>query len=321
MNHKKSFLVLFIVILAFIHTEKVKDNNYIENSDLIFLGVDHFRTISSYFAFNAYFAPNNDFSFSNMTFPIFINYDTPSKESEKINMKCSSKGVQAKTNQRISYRCETNEIKRSIARINIIPDFNFIPDKTPRNINEDDNIIPYNVRNISYRNVSIYVVHDISFTKIDTYKFLMKGRVSHEIPIYDYQPITLLAETTDGADVDLEGFIYKERALHYTIRCHSNATETVELDDSIGFIDEENLLLYNFTEDADHTIDLYFDFKKNVDKGSGHIKAGLIVFLVLGIVLSIIAFITALILGKKVNREKYLENKDEPSIAKINNIQ
>ena len=61
--------------------------------------------------------------------------------------------------------------------------------------------------------------------------------------------------------------------------------------------------------------------KKNVDKGSGHIKAGLIVFLVLGIVLSIIAFITALILGKKVNREKYLENKDESSIEKINNIQ
>ncbi len=71
MNHKKSFLVLFIVILAFIHTEKVKDNNYIENSDLIFLGVDHFRTISSYFAFNAYFAPNNDFSFSNIDFSNF----------------------------------------------------------------------------------------------------------------------------------------------------------------------------------------------------------------------------------------------------------
>ena len=350
MEHKTSFIVLLIVLLTFIQSEKANEkkeleiniykaktsnsssgaseNNYIENSDAIFLSVSHFRLRDSYLAFNAYFAPIKNYSiFPSMTFPIYIDYDTALKKSDEIDIKCSLQELQTKADQKVSYRCETNSIKERIKLINLIPNFNFIPNNNrnspnkkniPEKNNDDDNIMPYNIRNISYKNVSIYVVHNVSFTKFEKNKFLMNGRVSHEIPIYDYQPMNLLAETTNDADIDLEGFIYKERILNYTLKCRVDLTEEIVLDDSIGLIDDEILLLFNFNEDGNHTIDLYVENK--LVKKSTKIKPGIIVFLVLGICLAVIAFALSLFLGQNTKRKDNLESKNNTDIVKINSI-
>ena len=168
MEHKTSFIVLLIVLLTFIQSEKANEkkeleiniykaktsnsssgaseNNYIENSDAIFLSVNHFRLRDSYLAFNAYFAPIKNYTiFPSMTFPIYIDYDTALKESDEFDIKCSLQELQAKTGQKVSYRCETNSIKERIKLINLIPNFSFIPNKNA-NVNNTANI-PDNVIN------------------------------------------------------------------------------------------------------------------------------------------------------------------------------
>ena len=350
MEHKTSFFVLLIVLLKFIQSEKANEkkeleiniykaktsnsssgaseNNYIENSDAIFLSVSHFRLRDSYLAFNVYFAPIKNYSiFPSMTFPIYIDYDTALKKSDEIDIKCSLQELQTKADQKVSYRCETNSIKERIKLINLIPNFNFIPNKNanvnnatniPDNVIDKDNIIPYNDRNISNKNVTIFVVHNTSFTKNSQNTFILNGRPSHEIPIYKYQTVILMTEKKDGTDVDIDCFIYQERILNYTLKCRADVTEEIVLDDSIGLIDDEILLLFNFNEDGNHTIDLYVENK--LIKKSQKIKPGIIVFLVLGICLAVIAFILALFLGQTTKRKDNLQNKSNSDIVKINSI-
>ena len=293
MEHKTSFIVLLIVLLTFIQSEKANEkkeleiniykaktsnsssgaseNNYIENSDAIFLSVSHFRLRDSYLAFTAYFAPIKNYSiFPSMTFPIYIDYDTALKESDEFDIKCSLQELQTKADQKVSYRCETNSIKERIKLINLIPNFSFISNKKENllnatniayNVIDNDNIIPYNDRNISNKNVTIFVVHNTSFTKNSPNTFILNGRPSHEIPIYKYQTVILMTEKKDGTDVDIDCFIYQERILNYTLKCRADVTEEIVLDDSIGLIDDEILLLFNFNEDGNHTIDLYVENK------------------------------------------------------------
>ena len=126
MEHKTSFIVLLIVLLTFIQSEKANEkkeleiniykaktsnsssgaseNNYIENSDAIFLSVSHFRLRDSYLAFNAYFAPIKNYSiFPSMTFPIYIDYDAALKKSDEIDIKCSLQELQTKADQKVSF--------------------------------------------------------------------------------------------------------------------------------------------------------------------------------------------------------------------------
>ena len=168
MKLKNSFIVLLIILLSFMQSEKANEkneleidiyrakisnsssgaseNNYIENSDAIFLSVSHFRLRDSYLAFNVYFAPIKNYSiFPSMTFPIYIDYDTALKESDEFDIKCSLQELQAKADQKVSYRCETNSIKERIKLINLIPNFSFIPNKNA-NVNNTANI-PDNVIN------------------------------------------------------------------------------------------------------------------------------------------------------------------------------
>ena len=350
MEHKTSFIVLLIVLLTFIQSEKANEkkeleiniykaktsnsssgaseNNYIENSEAIFLSVSHFRLRDSYLAFNAYFAPIKNYSiFPSMTFPIYIDYDTALKKSDEIDIKCSLQELQTKADQKVSYRCETNSIKERIKLINLIPNFNFIPNKNanvnnatniPDNVINNDNIIPYDARNISNKNVTIFVVHNTSFTKNSQNTFILNGRPSHEIPIYKYQTVILMTEKKDGTDVDIDCFIYQERILNYTLKCRADVTEEIVLDDSIGLIDDEILLLFNFNEDGNHTIDLYVENK--FVKKSTKIKPGIIVFLVLGICLAVIAFTLSLFLGSNTKRKDNLDSKNNSDIVKINNI-
>ena len=341
MEHKTSFIVLLIVLLTFIQSEKANEkkeleiniykaktsnsssgaseNNYIENSDAIFLSVSHFRLRDSYLAFNAYFAPIKNYSiFPSMTFPIYIDYDTALKESDEFDIKCSLQELQTKADQKVSYRCETNSIKERIKLIKLIPNFNFIPNKKENLLNATN--IAYNVidRNISNKNVTIFVVHNTSFTKNSQNTFILNGRPSHEIPIYKYQNVILMTEKKDGTDVDIDCFIYQERILNYTLKCRADVTEEIVLDDSIGLIDDEILLLFNFNEDGNHTIDLYVENK--LVKKSTKIKPGIIVFLVLGICLAVIAFALSLFLGSNTKRKDNLESKNNSDIVKINSI-
>ena len=350
MEHKTSFIVLLIVLLTFIQSEKANEkkeleiniykaktsnsssgaseNNYTENSDAIFLSVSHFRLRDSYLAFNAYFAPIKNYSiFPSMTFPIYIDYDTALKKWDEIDIKCSLQELQTKADQKVSYRCETNSIKERIKLINLIPNFSFIPNKNanvnntaniPDNVINNDNIIPYGARNISNKNVTIFVVHNTSFTKNSQNTFILNGRPSHEIPIYKYQTVILMTEKKDGTDVDIDCFIYQERILNYTLKCRADVTEEIVLDDSIGLIDDEILLLFNFNEDGNHTIDLYVENK--LVKKSTKIKPGIIVFLVLGICLAVIAFALSLFLGSNTKRKDNLESKNNSDIVKINSI-
>ena len=262
-----------------------------------------------------------------MTFPIYIDYDTALKESDEFDIKCSLQELQTKADQKVSYRCETNSIKERIKLINLIPNFNFIPNKNanvnnatniPDNAISNDNIIPYNARNISNKNVTIFVVHNTSFTKNSQNTFILNGRPSHEIPIYKYQSVIFMTQKKDGTDVDVDCFIYQERILNYTLKCRVDLTEEIVLDDSIGLIDDEILLLFNFNEDGNHTIDLYVENK--LIKKSQKIKPGIIVFLVLGICLAVIAFILALFLGQTTKRKDNLQNKSNSDIVKINSI-
>jgi len=262
-----------------------------------------------------------------MTFPIYIDYDTALKESDEFDIKCSLQELQTKADQKVSYRCETNSIKERIKLINLIPNFNFIPNKNanvnnatniPDNVISNDNIIPYNARNISNKNVTIFVVHNTSFTKNSPNTFILNGRPSHEIPIYKYQSVIFMTQKKDGTDVDVDCFIYQERILNYTLKCRVDLTEEIVLDDSIGLIDDEILLLFNFNEDGNHTIDLYVENK--LIKKSPKIKPGIIVFLVLGIRLAVIAFILALFLGQTTKRKDNLQNKSNSDIVKINSI-
>ena len=106
--------------------------------------------------------------------------------------------------------------------------------------------------------------------------------------------------------------------MNYTLKCRVDVTEEIVLDDSIGLIDDEILLLFNFNEDGNHTIDLYVENK--LIKKSQKIKPGIIVFLVLGICLAVIAFILALFLGQTTKRKDNLQNKSNSDIVKINSI-
>ena len=168
MKLKNSFIVLLIILLSFIQSEKANEKNeleidiyrakisnsssgatekyYIENSDAIFFAVSHFRLRDSYLAFNVYFAPIKNYSiFPSMTFPIYIDYDAALKKSDEIDIKCSLQELQTKADQKVSYRCETNSIKERIKLINLIPNFSFIPNKNA-NVNNTANI-PDNVIN------------------------------------------------------------------------------------------------------------------------------------------------------------------------------
>ena len=127
-----------------------------------------------------------------------------------------------------------------------------------------------------------------------------------------------MTQKKDGTDVDVDCFIYQERILNYTLKCRVDLTEEIVLDDSIGLIDDEILLLFNFNEDGNHTIDLYVENK--LIKKSQKIKPGNIVFLVLGICLAVIAFILALFLGQTTKRKDNLQNKSNSDIVKINSI-
>ena len=328
MKQKNLFIFLFIIKLSFIYCEDGNDRNtneiqiykteeeinfsdFDENKDLgnedeTTMRIRHFSLNNSFFSFNIDFTNvKNYFTFSlNLIVPINIDYDTNLRVLEDIDINCFLQEILTKTNQNVTYLCETNITNENIKLIKIMPYFNFFPQENPNP--ENINAIIFSSRDINITgNITIYIVHNTTYTQITKNIFLMNGVVSHELPIRQNQPLTLLAETVEEEkEIEIGCIIYREKKYNYSLRCRSLKSETVDLDYSVAFIDKENLLIFSFDNDANYTIDLYIDSHSPYNSSSEKLKPGTLVLIILSIVFVIAAIVFSIWLTKKIKKKE-----------------
>ena len=342
MKQKNLFKFLFIIELSFIYSEDGNDrntneiqiyetkeeihfsdfdeNNDLGNEDETTMRIRHLRLNNSFFSFNIDFTNvKNYFTFSlNLIVPINIDYDTNLRVLKDIDINCFLQEIQTKTNQNVTYLCETNIANRNIKLIKIMPYFNFVQQENanPENINA----IIFSSRDINITgNITIYIVHNTTYTPLTKNIFLMNGLVSHELPIRQNQPLTLLAETLDEEkEIEIGCIIYQEKKYNYTLRCRSLKSETVDLDYSVAFIDKENLLVFSFDNDANYTIDLYIDSHSPYSSSSEKLKPGTIVLIILSIVFVIAAIIFSIWLTRKIKKKENSTEYNDSAFEDIN---
>ena len=225
------------------------------------LGFSDFKKFPSYFSFYIYFVSIINTIFSKiLTFPVIINYYRNMRMLKQVEVNCTLNSIISSKNYR--FLCEVYEDTTNIKSIGIYPDFKFISQNNINLIGISpfaywflDNLQLIDEKNDTFLNKTIYILDNSTFTSNDILEFTISGVIEGTQPRFENKNISVTSKLREQKSVrKIDCIINNITFNNYLLNCKTNESLHLDLQSAISFIDDGDILLFNFYNTSDFII-------------------------------------------------------------------
>ena len=300
-----------------------------EFTTISLLGFSDFNQTPSSFSFYIYFITiiNNIFS-KIVTFPVIISYNRNIRVLKQVEANCTLDSIISSKNYK--FFCEVHEETKYNNSISISPDFKFL---------SQDNIHLIGISPIAYMfmnnlksidekynallNKPIYILDNSTFYNNDPLEFNISGIINGVQPKLENNNITVISNLKENkSEREIDCIINNINFNGYLLNCKTNESFHLDLQSAISFIDDDEILLFNFYNTSDFIIknkDNKKIYSKRFFKNqTGGLSPGIIVALV---IISIVAILSTIFVAYYFRRKnEKIENVENSTIKQLKSI-
>ena len=231
-----------------------------EEALTVLFGFSNYEFKSNEISFYIYFISVKNFLFSQkMIFHVLINNNSYLRLLQNYLVECNKV---TNDNIKVKYLCKTEVTNSDIKRIICLKDFNFINQNNVKVIGITPIAQRYidNLQNIEDKDLfdyNIYILNNAINNKYDNNLFNISGIIS-EKPNFGLINLILITnaksenETTTEEEIDCN--IVEIKDLNYTLNCSAKENINYDMQSSVSFIDNDNILLINFDNNTNSTL-------------------------------------------------------------------
>ena len=231
-----------------------------EEALTVLFGFSNYEFKSNEISFYIYFISVKNFLFSQkMIFHVLINNNSYLRLLQNYLVECNKV---TNDNIKVKYLCKTEVTNSDIKRIICLKDFNFINQNNVKVIGITPIAQRYidNLQNIEDKDLfdyNIYILNNAINNKYDNNLFNISGIIS-EKPNFGLINLILITnaksenETTTEEEMDCN--IVEIKDLNYALNCSAKENINYDIQSSVSFIDNDNILLINFDNNTNSTL-------------------------------------------------------------------
>ena len=231
-----------------------------EEALTVLFGFSNYEFKSNEISFYIYFISVKNFLFSQkMIFHVLINNNSYLRLLQNYLVECNKV---TNDNIKVKYLCKTEVTNSDIKRIICLKDFNFINQNNAKVIGITPIAQRYidNLQNIEDKDLfdyNIYILNNAINNKYDNNLFNISGIIS-EKPNFGLINLILITnaksenETTTEEEMDCN--IVEIKDLNYALNCSAKENINYDIQSSVSFIDNDNILLINFDNNTNSTL-------------------------------------------------------------------
>jgi hypothetical protein len=294
-----------------------------EKTSLIFLGINDVETLNTLISFNTFFVPTKGKIHSKkMTFPVILIYNETSRILKDVEANCTLQSSESEL--KVKYLCEIEESTANLTGIEIKPDFNFISQDNVEIVGISPlarmfmkNILLYDKKYDKISEANIYLMDNSLYHKYSKKLFNITGKIDDPQPKVENKSLVLMLNLLSDekiktdADCDLNNNTENN---YYNLNCTGREEFDGNLQASMSFIDNRDILLINF-QDINQSYINVIDTKESnklfYKKKSGGINGGIIAAIVIISIVIVAAVIATFCLMKK--KQKNVKDLSENS--------
>ena len=291
-----------------------------DNAQVVLLGFSHFRLDDLLISFYTYIIPiqNNIYS-TNIKINVIITYYSNMRSLKETEGICTLQNSIKES--KLKYLCQIYEETKNIKQIKIETDFYFVSqeDVTIIGISPLAKMFMNNIQKLeekydSISNSTIYILDNSTYYKYDKLLFNISGAINGYKPKLDNKNLTLIAnvESETKLIAEVNCTIMNILGNNYALDCKANETISCDLQSSISYVDNDDILLVNFGKNINSIINFIKDMEtKNTNKRFyyskklGSIKPGIIAAIVIIFILVLAAIISIIYYNKKKNKQSH----------------
>jgi hypothetical protein len=299
-------------------------------SKVSLLGFSHFNKAQSYFSFCIYFVAiiNNIFS-KTLNFPVIIDYNRNMRIYKQVKVNCTLNDIISI--KIYKYLCEVNGDTTNIKSIGISPDFNFISQNNNLiGISPYANLFMDNLQLIDEKynelfNKTIYIFDNSNISNNDTLEFNISGIIEGTQPEIKNKNISITTNLKEQKPIkEIDCIINNKNFDNYLLNCKANESLIIDLQSAISFINNDDLLIFNFynnsvlaTKNKEENIN---NRNNPISKNqSGELTPGLIVAIIIISIFILASTIFAVLCFRKKNI-KNQNNLESSAIKELKTI-
>ena len=232
-----------------------------EEALTVLFGFSNYEFKSNEISFYIYFISVKNFLFSQkMIFHVLINNNSYLRLLQNYLVECNKV---TNDNIKVKYLCKTEVTNSDIKRIICLKDFNFINQNNAKVIGITPIAQRYidNLQNIEDKDLfdyNIYILNNAINNKYDNNLFNISGIISEPKPNFGLINLILITnaksenETTTEEEMDCN--IVEIKDLNYALNCSAKENINYDIQSSVSFIDNDNILLINFDNNTNSTL-------------------------------------------------------------------
>jgi len=221
--------------------------------------------------------------------------------------------------------CTVETETKNIKQIKLIPEFNFasqgnyaFKSEAPFAKMFMNHIELIDDKYDNFNNSNVYILDNSTYNNSGKYKFYISGSIKDPQPkLYINQTLKVMinVESDSKASIEVNCIIINITGCNYVLSCKNNETFSGDLQSSISFMDNNDILLINFAEKNNSSINntdivkhsnSYRYYKKNLENN----KTTIIIAIIIPIVVAIAIAIGLIIYLRKNNIIKYHLNDE-----------
>ena len=284
-----------------------------EEALTVLFGFSNYEFKSNEISFYIYFISVKNFLFSQkMIFHVLINNNSYLRLLQNYLVECNKV---TNDNIKVKYLCKTEVTNSDIKRIICLKDFNFINQNNAKVIGITPIAQRYidNLQNIEDKDLfdyNIYILNNAINNKYDNNLFNISGIIS-EKPNFGLINLILITnaksenETTTEEEIDCN--IVEIKDLNYALNCSAKENINYDIQSSVSFIDNDNILLINFDNNTNSTLTI--ENRENFHgryyrNNSGLSSTSLFLILFFSILVPIILFILIFIIIRRKMKKR-----------------
>ena len=300
-----------------------------EEALIILFGFSNYEFKNNEISFYIYFISMKNFLFSQiMKFHVLLNNNSNLRLLQNTLVDCNKV-----TNDyiKVKYLCQTEVTNSDIKRIECLKDFNFIFQDNVKVIGITPIAQRYinNLQNIEDKDLfeyNIYILNNAINNKYDNNLFKISGIISEPKPNFGLIDLVLIINVKSGNETDIEEEvnckIVEIKDFNYTLNCFSKENIYYDLQSSVSFIDNDNILLINFDNNINSTLIIENEkkvYQKYYRNKSGLSSTSLFLILFFSILCPIILiFLIFFIIRRKTERRDFKGNESTTTTINVN---
>ena len=297
-----------------------------EASSIILIGFSDFRNFTSYFSFYAYFTPIQNYIYSiTINFQIELTYDTNMRILKEIDATCNLTGILNSFNYK--YLCEVYEDTTNLKSIRISGISQGNMDKvgtTPIANRLMKNLLLCDEKYDKFNSINnIYLMNNSTYDRYDRLLFNITGLINSNKPRLENKNISLISNviSEEKSETEIDCIINNISNQNYILNCKLKEPLKIDLQYSLSFIDDSNILIINFPNGTNFNVETENKISYNrkfIKKQTGLSKGAIAAIIIISVaVFALIIFL--IIYFRKRNIEKFEQNSNSSSNIKIKN--